>query len=147
MEKSMPMNKIMEFIDEEANGVHIDSFSALVSHLEAIPGVETIKLAKKKRLVRKLANLFTSHGIKAPKGLTLEVKHFVRGNHGLRTDYEIGFHDTKGVWTALAWGWYNKFVAAMTVEPPEIIPEDTAPPRLPRIFIPPGSVPVATRIQ
>lgn len=142
----MPMNEIMDFIDKEVNGVHVDSFSALVSSLDAIPGIETIKLMDNKQLSRKLANLFMPHGAKAPKGLTLEVKHYVRGNHDLHTDYEVGFHDAKGAWSALAWGWYSGFVGAMTVEPLEIIQEDTAPSNPPRIYLA-GSVPVSTPIQ
>lgn len=127
----MPLETIMEFINEKANNIHIDSFSSLVSHLGAIPGIKTFKVAKNqrpvnKRLVKKLSGLFTPHVDKAPEGFTLEVKHFIH-YHYIVTDYEVGFYDHRGKWICLAWGWYNQFVGAMHMEPAALYCRDTAP--------------------
>ena len=145
--KSMKLDEIIDFINHEANKVHVDSFSGLMSQLTAIPGVETIKLVEKKSLTKKLANLFSPYGDNPPKGITLETKHYIYDN-SIKTDYEIGFHNGEK-WIILAWGWYNKFVSAMSDPKPaaEATAPETVPVAPPEIILPRTVPPVSTPIQ
>ncbi|MBR3319150.1 hypothetical protein IKG06_01425 [Candidatus Saccharibacteria bacterium] len=149
--KSMSLEKIVNFINEETHNIHIDSFSALVSCLDSIPGIKTIKLKEDKSILKKLTKLFSSNNGKAPKGITLETKHYIH-DHSVDTDYEIGFYDekpgrdSKSEWIALGWGWYNDFVG-MSTESSEIPePEEATSAAPPRIYLP-DSIPVADPIQ